>query len=137
MTSIILTLPIPPREISPNARRGESRFAAIKKSRIVKAHRHAACAAMKVAIARGELERAGRPLGYYLAHFFPTAQFRDEDNADGACKAYRDGICDALRINDKDFCKRALSTRAKDAKRPRVEITVYFAEAEKTSCENP
>jgi hypothetical protein len=66
------------------------------------------------------------PAGYKLEHYFPTLRFRDEDNADGACKAYRDGICDALGIDDKDFCKIALSTRAKDAKNPRVEITIYF-----------
>lgn len=67
-----------------------------------------------------------KPIGYSLAHYFPTFRFRDEDNADGSCKAYRDGICDALGIDDQDFCKIALSTRAKDAKNPRVEITIYF-----------
>jgi hypothetical protein len=66
------------------------------------------------------------PLGYSLAHFFPTMAFRDEDNADGACKAYRDGICDAFGMSDKNFCKLKLSTREKDAKNPRVEITIYF-----------
>jgi hypothetical protein len=66
------------------------------------------------------------PIGYSLAHYFPTYRFRDEDNADGACKAYRDGICDAVGTDDANFCKIELSTRAKDANNPRVEITVYF-----------
>jgi hypothetical protein len=59
--------------------------------------------------------------------------FRDEDNADGACKAYRDGICDAFGMSDKNFCKMKLSTREKDAKNPRVEITIYFNEPESTT----
>jgi hypothetical protein len=95
-----------------------------------------ACLAMKVAIRRGALEGAGNPIGYSLAHYFPTMQFRDEDNADGACKAYRDGICDALQIDDRDFCKCALSTRQKDAKCPRVDFTVYFANIEETTCKH-
>lgn len=123
---IVLTLPIPDRAISPNARRGQSKWAAIKKSKIVKAHREAARLEMLAAMGRVEI---GKPTGYSLAHYFKTAAFRDEDNADGACKSVRDGICDALGINDKNFCKLKLSTRQKDAKNPRVEITVYFDES--------
>jgi hypothetical protein len=63
--------------------------------------------------------------GYSLAFFFKTAYFRDEGNAEGSCKAYIDGICDALGINDRNFNKVALTTRAKDAANPRVEITIY------------
>jgi len=129
MKSITLKLPIPHRDVSPNGRRGESRWAAIAKSKLVKQHRQNACNHMLVEIASGRLSRAGLPLGYSLSHYFPTMEFRDEDNADGACKAYRDGICDALKMSDKDFCKRQLSTRSKDSKNPRVEITVYFENA--------
>jgi hypothetical protein len=120
-----ITLPIPDRQISPNAQRGQSRWAAIAKSKLVKKHREMAKMAVICAIANGQ-KAQGEPIGYSLKHYFPTARFRDEDNADGACKAYRDGICDALGIDDKNFCKRELSTRAKDAKHPRVEITIYF-----------
>lgn len=130
MRSIILMLPIPSREISPNARRGESRWAAIKKSKIVKQHRLWAKNAMLVPIMRGEVGD-WLAVGYSLRHFFETAALRDDDNADGACKAYRDGICDALGINDKRLRKVALSEIAKDTERPRVEITLYF---EKPTC---
>lgn len=119
-----ITLPIPDREVSPNASRGQSRWAAISKSKKVKLHRDRA--RVETIIAKQAIDCEQTPVGYSLAHFFPTMAFRDEDNADGACKAYRDGICDAFGMSDKNFCKLALSTRAKDASNPRVEITIYF-----------
>lgn len=119
-----ITLPIPDREVSPNASRGQSRWAAISKSKKVKLHRDRA--RVETIIAKQSFDCEQMPVGYSLAHYFPTMAFRDEDNADGACKAYRDGICDAFGISDKNFCKLALSTRAKDASNPRVEITIYF-----------
>jgi hypothetical protein len=125
-----ITLPIPDREVSPNAARGQSRWAAIKKSKLVKKHRECARIATLFAL---KPHNCKAPLGYSLAHFFPTMAFRDEDNADGACKAYRDGICDAFGMSDKNFCKMKLSTREKDAKNPRVEITIYFTEPETTT----
>ena len=118
-----ITLPIPDREVSPNASRGQSRWAAIKKSKIVKEHRERA---RNATLFEWKTHNIKTPLGYSLAHFFPTMAFRDEDNADGACKAYRDGICDAFGMSDKNFCKMKLSTREKDAINPRVEITIYF-----------
>jgi hypothetical protein len=126
-----IILPIPDREVSPNASRGQSRWAAISKSKKVKLHRDIARIATIYAIA--DCKQTDKPLGYSLAHFFPTMAFRDEDNADGACKAYRDGICDAFGMSDKNFCKIKLSTREKDAKNPRVEITIYFTEPETTT----
>ena len=125
--NITIILPVPDRAISPNAKRGQSKWAAIKKSKLVKQHRDAACVAMKAIISR--VAPFFGATGYSLDHYFKTAAIRDEDNADGACKAYRDGICDALGIDDKNFCKLKLSTRQKDAKNPRVEITVYFDES--------
>jgi len=125
---MIITLPIPDREVSPNASRGQSRWAAMKKGKAVKAHRERAKLATldQIYLHENTALRSSLPVGYSLAHFFPTMAFRDEDNADGACKAYRDGICDAFGMSDKNFCKLALSTRAKDASNPRVEITIYF-----------
>jgi crossover junction endodeoxyribonuclease RusA len=125
MRSITLILPIPAREVSPNARRGESRIAAIRKSKFVKKHRLWAKNAMMIPIMRGEVGN-WIPVGYSLKHFFETVRVRDDDNADGACKAYRDGICDALGINDKALKKIRLSEISKDAERPRTEFTIYF-----------
>jgi len=123
-----ITLPIPDRRISPNACRGQSRAAAMGKAKLIKAHRTRARLLTLEAI--GHLYHAAGATvpaftGYTLAHFFPTAQWRDDDNADAACKAYRDGIADALGIDDRRLPKLALSTRDKDATRPRVEITLH------------
>jgi hypothetical protein len=127
MRAVTITLPLPDRDVSQNARTGNSRIAAVLKSKKVRQHRNAANMMMKVAIGRGMLEGAGRPMGYSLKHYFKSeAWMRDEDNADGACKAYRDGICDALRIDDKYFTKMELSKRLIDKEHPRVEITIYF-----------
>ena len=123
-----ITLPIPDRRISPNARRGQSRAAAIAKSRLVKRHRTRARLATLELLG---LQYHSRDLpiptfaGYTLAHYFKTAAHRDDDNADAACKAYRDGIADALGIDDRQLPKLALSTIAKDATNPRVEITLH------------
>jgi len=123
-----IILPVPDRSISPNAQRGQSKFAAYAKARRVKLHRTRA--RLRTLEAIGHLYHAqGRAVpsftGYTLAHFFPTAAWRDDDNADAACKAYRDGIADALGIDDRQLPKLALSTRDKDAEWPRVEITLH------------
>lgn len=121
---VTLTLPLPAMACTPNARRGQSVGAAIRKSRIIKQHRAAAYAAAASALAGHGLSAAAFP-GYSLAFFWRTAAFRDDDNADAGCKAYRDGIAAALGMDDRNLRKLALSTHAKDALRPRVEITLY------------
>lgn len=120
-----IILPIPHVQVSPNGR-GHWRT----KAKHVKEHRARARVATRAAL--GEHYHAkGLPVpafvGYTLAHFFPTVRFRDDDNADGACKAYRDGIAEALQVDDIDLPKLALSTRAKDAANPRVEITLHVS----------
>jgi crossover junction endodeoxyribonuclease RusA len=123
-----IILPIPDRRISPNGQRGHSKGAAIAKARLVREHRNRAMLRTKEAIGLA-YHAAGLPVpdfaGYTLAHYFPTAAYRDDDNADSACKAYRDGIADALGMDDRQLPKLALSTRSKDAAHPRVEITLH------------
>jgi crossover junction endodeoxyribonuclease RusA len=123
--ALVLCLPLPAQGISPNARRGESRGAAIMKSRAVKAHRYQAFLAAKNAIVAAGARIMPEFAGYSLAFFFKTAAYRDDDNADGSCKAYRDGIADAVGMNDRHLRKLKLSTLSKDAICPRVEITLY------------
>lgn len=127
MRSITLTLPMPDRSVSQNAQMGNSRIASILKSKAVKQHRRRAHDYMVEVIARGGLKKEQQPTGYSLSFFYKTMLFRDEGNAEGACKSYIDGICDALKINDRHFNKKALTTQAKDdTQAPRVEITIYF-----------
>lgn len=121
-----IILPIPDRQCSQNARTGNSRVAAVLKSKTIKAHREHA-KLITLSIINSLKDTLPRPIGYSLAHFFKYPHWvRDEDNADGGCKAYRDGICDAFRIDDKHFTKQKLSTRAIDKEKERVEITLYF-----------
>jgi crossover junction endodeoxyribonuclease RusA len=121
--SLTICLPMPPASISPNARRGESRGAAIAKSKVVKAYRTLAHLMFFNALLSLELGTAVFT-GYKLAFFFRTRAFRDDDNADASCKAYRDGIAQALGMDDKVLRKCALSTHAHDPECPRVEITL-------------
>ncbi len=123
--NLVLVLPVPDRNISPNARRGESRWAAIKKSKIIKAHRELAKLTMTNAVTQFCDGRVPTISGYKLSHFFKTAAHRDDDNADGACKAYRDGIAEALGVDDKVFRKQSLSSIGKCAIFPRVEVTLF------------
>ena len=119
---LVLEMPIPDRACSPNAQRGQSRGAAIRKSRVVKAHRTLAHLLTVSAMASGGRRTFG---SYALAFYWPTAAWRDDDNADASCKAYRDGIAQALGMNDRDLRKGALSQHAKDAAAPRVTITLF------------
>lgn len=125
---ITICLPIPIQAIGPNASRGQSRKAALRKSRAVREHKTLARLMMKDALVVLGVEK---PLfsGYSLAFYFRTAAFRDDDNADASCKAYRDGIAAALGIDDRGFRKLALSTHAKDAACARVEIRIIFGNA--------
>lgn len=126
--SLTLCLPLPSQKVSPNARRGQSKSAAIMKSRAVKAHRYQAFLAARNAIAATGARIMPEFIGYSLAFFFKTAAFRDDDNADASCKAYRDGIADAVGMNDRHLRKIKLSKHAKDAICPRVEITLHRKE---------
>lgn len=65
-----------------------------------------------------------KPTGYSLAFHVGRMGF-DDDNADASVKAYRDGIADALRLDDRDLRKVALSTFQRDPSNPRLEITLH------------
>ncbi len=122
--SLTMSLPIPDRAISPNARRGQSRWAAIKKSMVVKQHRKLAMSSTLYAVNIHGVDSV-KWVGYSLSFFFKTAAFRDDDNADASCKAYRDGCAQALGVDDRTLKKIRLSTHAKDSSNPRVEFTLH------------
>lgn len=124
MEELHLTLPLPARGVSPNARRGESRAAAVAKARMVRAHRVLAKLRTREAMTAAGLRAPLPARGYRLEFFWKTAAYRDDDNADASCKAYRDGIADALEINDRALCKTALSKHATDRENPRLEVRI-------------
>lgn len=124
--SITISLPMPARAITPNAQRGQSRWGAIAKSRIIKDHRQTAMMAIREAMRCKP--HCGQFKGYSYQHFFETMSFRDTDNANGGAKAYMDGSCDYLGVNDNIMEMVKVSTRQKDQNCPRIEITFYTQE---------
>lgn len=90
-----LRLPWPPKELSPNARVHWS-----KRSKAAKAYRFECGLIARVAgIKPPDSER----IALWIDFFPPDKRQRDDDNLLAAFKAGRDGIADALGINDKRF----------------------------------
>lgn len=113
-----ITLPLPSSKLSPNARlswRG--------KARLTKQHR---TRAMLAALAATSPEdRSTRFSSYSLTFYFPDARKRDDDNAAASCKAYRDGIADALGIDDHTLPMNQSPTILIDRENPRLEFHLH------------
>lgn len=90
-----IELPWPSKELSPNAR---CHWAV--KARAVSAYRKECCSLARAAkMTAPDSER----LMLQIEFFPPTRRGVDDDNALAAFKAGRDGLADALRINDRRF----------------------------------
>jgi len=111
-----IILPLPSRLLSPNARIHRQ-----NRAKITKLHRHRAKLRTLEALNGGTYAATG----YSLAFYWPDARRHDDDNADASTKAYRDGIADALHIDDFKMPKVALSVFAIDRENPRLEITLH------------
>lgn len=92
---ISVTLPWPPRELSPNFRTRSTRWIA----RIKKEYR-AKCA--EEAWQRGVRPERGLRLDRIIFHP-PTANTPDDDNIANRFKAGRDGLADAMGVDDQAF----------------------------------
>ncbi len=93
---VVVTLPWPLRSLSPNAR---AHWA--DKASAAKRCRKIAWALTLEALGGNKPEWQRVSLAW---EFHPkTANKPDDDNAQSSCKAYRDGIADALGINDSKF----------------------------------
>lgn len=98
-----VTLPWPDRRLSPNARAHWAVIASVK----AKAKRDAAYLAYE---AMGAGVRDFRqcfagdgPIAYQVTFYPPDARHRDDDNMIGSLKAARDGLAEALGVNDRRF----------------------------------
>lgn len=91
-----VTLPWMPKELSPNARLHWS-----KKSKAAKAYRMACFALTLEAGIRG-VDWDG-DIHAWIDFYPPDKRHRDDDNCIAAFKAGRDGIADAMSVNDKRF----------------------------------
>jgi hypothetical protein len=119
MTTEILTLPLPHKVLSPNAR--PNRYA---KTRAVKEAR---------TLARREAYRLSNewdfPLGFvvtsigYVAYWQTSRHKKDDTNLTGSCKAYEDGIQDAVRQDDSTWQHEKPQHNVDDVN-PRLEIHI-------------
>lgn len=91
-----VTLPWPPKELSPNARLHWS-----KKSKAAKAYR-TACFALAREAGLKSVPFEGR-IHLWIDFFPPDRRHRDDDNMIATFKAGRDGLADALGVDDKRF----------------------------------
>jgi crossover junction endodeoxyribonuclease RusA len=92
---IDITLPWPPKQLSPNARMHHMAL-----HRAKKAYR-AACA--QTAIAQGVRHIPAQALRVSLEFVPPTVHRRDADNLVASMKSGLDGLADALGVDDKLF----------------------------------
>jgi hypothetical protein len=114
MSELRIVLPIPAKELSPNAR-----IHWAKKAPITKSHR-----TMAYYEACGVGGRDDRIKSYRLEFTFADRRRRDRDNFSGRCKAYLDGIADAFNQNDSEWDFNGVKFLEPDKNNPRVEIVL-------------
>ena len=95
MTVLSITLPWPPKELSPNARLHWSKLAKAKKS-----YRYA-CAVQ--ARAQGAKRIEADELHVSLMFYPPTRRAFDLDNALARMKSGLDGLADVLEVDDRNW----------------------------------
>ena len=108
-----IILPLPDRNLSPNAR-----IHWTQKSKLTKAHRARAKICALEAFGCGNVYLVK---SYRLLFFWPDKRRRDRDNASAFCKAYMDGISDALGQDDSEFAFKGVRFEL-DRENPRLEI---------------
>lgn len=91
-----VTLPWPPKELSPNARLHWAKLAKAKKAY----RQHCQLLALEAGI-RGPVP--DDRLHVELTFYPPDRRHRDQDNMLAAMKSGLDGLADALRIDDRNF----------------------------------
>jgi len=117
-----ITLPWPDKRLSPNARVHWR----VKADAIKQARWDASCAVLEaakgsLAETRRELADKGR-IRLRIEFYPPDARHRDDDNMVGSFKNYRDGIADALGVNDRRFAPEYIFA---DPEKPgRVEVSL-------------
>jgi crossover junction endodeoxyribonuclease RusA len=96
-----LTLPWPDKRLSPNARVHFRELARVKKS----AREESAWeTVMQLSpTTRGAIALESERIPMVVTFFPPDRRQRDDDNAIAAFKSLRDGIADALKVDDRRF----------------------------------
>jgi crossover junction endodeoxyribonuclease RusA len=114
--TMTIVLPWPDAELSPN---GRSHWG--KKSSAVSLARHEAYV---MALEQREHIGIGEPLTVLLQFTPPDKRRYDLDGLISRCKPYLDGICQALTINDYQFCEIRAVRQADIVPGGRVVITI-------------
>lgn len=98
-----IVLPFPDARLNPNARiHWRPKSQAVKQARWDASYSVLQAAGGSLAAIRSELaDRKDIPLR--VVFYPPDRHHRDDDNMVGAFKSYRDGIADALGVNDRRF----------------------------------
>lgn len=91
-----VTLPFPPSILNPNSRAHWS-----QRSKAAKAYRHA-CWALCVESGLTAIPWEG-DIHLWIDFYPPDRRARDDDNMIAAFKSGRDGMADALKVNDRRF----------------------------------
>lgn len=117
MVTQVLTLPLPKKVLSPNAR--PNRFA---KSAAVKTHRDTARRKAYLMMRDWDF-----PAGFVVVslqyHAYWKGRGKDDVNLLASCKAYEDGVQDALRQDDSTWSLEK-PVHHKDPDNPRLEIHI-------------
>ena len=115
MTVLQLTLPWPPRELSPNARLHWRRLAAAKKS-----YRQA-CAMVVRQQGAGKIDAPA--LAVSLTFVPPDRRLRDLDNLIASMKSGMDGLADVFGVDDRAWTLTAAMDRENVGGMVRVEVS--------------
>lgn len=120
--AITITLPLPPKQLSPN---GRSHWRS--KAKAVKSYRTRAAEEAMVAAYENPEARRNMPWSHAtiaIAYYHRTSRFADSDNIVASLKAGIDGLVDGgLLTDDRDVTYLPV-TRLVDGKNPRVEVTI-------------
>ncbi|MCW1887683.1 hypothetical protein OKA04_23300 [Luteolibacter flavescens] len=115
--TMTIVLPIPSRKVTPNGRAGWR-----AKAKLVRKYRSLAFWRMLELLGG---EKPPRPVAYSYRYHWGSNR-RDDDNAIASGKAYLDGICEALKIDDRELRFREL-IHEKDRTEPRMEVILHLA----------
>jgi crossover junction endodeoxyribonuclease RusA len=120
MNSITIIIDLPPRMLSPNARC----HWAVKAKHVSRYRRHAHAASLVALFNAKESRPCWEKAKLNAKAFFKTKAFPDPSNFMASLKAAEDGIADAgIIVNDRALWPER-PVFDKDAKRPRIEITI-------------
>ena len=105
-----ITLPLPDRTLSPNAR--------VHWAKLAKAKKLARAMAKRETFRQVGIQKFA---SYRLLFFWKNKQRHDRDNASASCKAYLDGVADCCQQDDSEWGFDGVRFEI-DRERPRLEI---------------